>query len=69
LRAIPDILFLGLPRFYSIFQNEAALAGSRKTTTQGLARFDHHKFPRRIGNLSASQMAAVKAALLDLLGL
>ena len=36
---------------------------------QGLASFDHHKLTRRMGELNASQMAAAKTALRDLLGL
>jgi mRNA interferase MazF len=36
---------------------------------QGLASFDHRKLSRRMGELSASQMASIKTALRDLLGL
>ncbi len=36
---------------------------------QGLASFDHHKLSRRMGELSAFQMASIKTALRDLLGL
>ena len=36
---------------------------------QGLASFDHRKLSRRMGELSATQMASVKTALRDLLGL
>jgi mRNA-degrading endonuclease toxin of MazEF toxin-antitoxin module len=36
---------------------------------QGLASFDHRKLTRRMGELSSIQMAEVKSALRDLLGL
>lgn len=36
---------------------------------QGLASFDHRKLSRRMGELNASQMASIKTALRDLLGL
>jgi mRNA-degrading endonuclease toxin of MazEF toxin-antitoxin module len=36
---------------------------------QGLASFDHRKLTRRMGELNATQMAEVKSALRDLLGL
>ncbi len=36
---------------------------------QGLASFDHRKLSRRMGELGASQMASIKTALRDLLGL
>jgi mRNA-degrading endonuclease toxin of MazEF toxin-antitoxin module len=36
---------------------------------QGLARFDHRKLSRRMGELSTTQMASVQPALRDLLGL
>lgn len=36
---------------------------------QGLASFDHRKLSRRMGELSAAQMAEVKTALRELLGL
>ena len=36
---------------------------------QGLASFDHRKLSRRMGELGTAQMAEVKTALRDLLGL
>jgi len=36
---------------------------------QGLASFDHRKLSRRMGEVSSAQMAEVKTALRDLLGL
>lgn len=36
---------------------------------QGLASFDHRKLTRRMGELGPAQMAEVKSALRDLLGL
>ena len=36
---------------------------------QGLASFDHRKLSRRMGELSPTQMAEVKTALRNLLGL
>jgi mRNA-degrading endonuclease toxin of MazEF toxin-antitoxin module len=36
---------------------------------QGLASFDHRKLTRRMGELNTAQMAEVKTALRDLLGL
>ncbi len=36
---------------------------------QGLASFDHNKLTRRLGELPNAQMAEVKAAISDLLGL
>lgn len=36
---------------------------------QGLASFDHRKLTRRMGELGSTQMAEVKNALRDLLGL
>lgn len=36
---------------------------------QGLARFDHRKLPRRMGELNTTQMTSVKPALRDLPGL
>ena len=36
---------------------------------QGLASFDHRKLSRRMGELGPAQMAEVKSALRDLLGL
>jgi mRNA-degrading endonuclease toxin of MazEF toxin-antitoxin module len=36
---------------------------------QGLASFDHRKLRRRMGELNSTQMAEVKTALRDMLGL
>jgi len=36
---------------------------------QGLASFDHRKLSRRMGEISSAQIAEVKTALRDLLGL
>ena len=60
IRGIRGEVELGKPRW---------LPKHSAVNVQSLACFDHRKLSRRIGELDATQMASVKTALRDLLGL
>lgn len=60
IRSMRGEIDLGKPRW---------LPKHSAVNVQGLASFDHRKLSRRMGELSATQMASVKTALRDLLGL
>ena len=60
IRSMRGEIDLGKPRW---------LPKHSAVNVQGLASFDHHKLSRRMGELSAFQMASIKTALRDLLGL